>query len=791
MLPKPIRYKLNASILAIGASSANLSSAKLDSATLSSTKSDSTNLNTTKSNSATPNPVTLDSAKNSAKSVIFLDSNYNLYELQDGEFIFNNKIFDFEAQHQFSKSCALSMNGYVALGEPHSPNCHILHLYNGTLSHIKTLSWHKADIYNIRFAKNGKYMVSGGEDGKVFIYGMPHFNIIAILPPRADYISNIHFGKSQNLVVYSSYDNVNCIFDMGTNTIIGEFETGAVAEDMTFFDDDSKIFFICANGESGIYNITQKSLALRKNYDAWLTRAGMTKDDNFAYIGARDGKLRYLDLAKNKSVFDIAMDYEGIASMRVIDAKLYIGFASGNLEIFDLNRFEGEFDSALNSQNLALAQQIASQNLPLKTLKKYIALKDKLWIDEFKKAQIILGENPTQEAFLGAFETLKIFFEDDDKKCAFDTLTQNLGAIKELNEALNAKDYKTCYEIVAQNPHLRESSYFERLENLYNDAFEGAKELLLSGNASDLQKAQEILKAWQSVALKKDAVNALLRNARKFKDAESLFKNKHFDEFFKLAESFSAIKSTINYKKALAFGEQILATINELEAKGANQKALDLLEVLAQFLPFKNSAVARKNDILLKVEFLDFYAKNEYQKIYANIQKYHALKGLGEFVALQNHLNNIFECALLNASNGECKAVYDDLKAYFEISYLQNKIEGIFNIAYLGEIERNLGAESRAKIAESRVDFKESRAKIAESRKDFAESRAKIAESTANSAESHAEINWFATLECYIASFGKSDELLKILPQDKLAICDKISAEKRQVAFLETILVYK
>ena len=109
MLPPPIKYKLNASLLAIGASYGNLR--------------DSIN------HKVPQNPA--------LKSVILLDSNYNLYELRDGEFIFAKKIFDYEPQHQFSKACALSMNGYIAIGEPRSPNCHILHIYNGILTRIK------------------------------------------------------------------------------------------------------------------------------------------------------------------------------------------------------------------------------------------------------------------------------------------------------------------------------------------------------------------------------------------------------------------------------------------------------------------------------------------------------------------------------------------------------------------------------------------------------------------------------------------------------------------------------
>lgn len=722
MLPAPIKYKLNASLLAIGASSSKL-----------------------------------DSSVAGTKSVILLDSSYNLYEFRDGEFIFARKIFDYEPQHQFSKACAISMNGYIAIGEPRSPNCHILHIYNGILTHIKTLSWHKADIYNIRFSKNGKYMVSGGEDGKVFIFGMPHFNIINILPPRSDYISNIHFGKVLKLVVYSSYDNVNCVFDMDTNKIIGEFETNAVAEDMTFFDNDSKIFFICSNGESGIYSIETKTLDIKPNYNAWLTRVGMTKDDNFTYIGSRDGFLRYLDLQTNKHSFNIKLDNDGIASMRVIDAKLYLGFASGYLEIFDLQRFESEFISAIEANDLRKAEQIAQQNLSLKTLKSYIALKDRLWIEEFKDAQDFLSQNTSQSAFSEAFTRLKVFFEDEEKKIAFDDFTRNIGAAKDLREAMNAKDYALCYKIVGENAYLKETIDYERLENLYNEAFESAKRLLLSNDDKD--KASEILKPFASVPHLKETINILLRNAAKFKEAENLFKNKHFGEFFKLAESFRAIKTTTNYKKALLFGEQILATINELEAKNGNKKALELLEILLKFVPFQKVALERKNTILLKLEFLDLYNKKDYQKIYTQIQKYHSLKGLKEYINLTHRFNDIFENALLNASSGNCEAVYRQLEPYFNIAFFSDKIESIFNISYINELDSTLEKY----------------------KKDDSEAQ--------NNA-----IDWFATLEQYISMFGKNDELLKILsPHQKiLEICERVNIDSnKEVAFLKTIILYK
>lgn len=755
MLPPPIKYKLNASLLAIGASYGNLEA-------------------------SIANVMPRDSR---LRSVILLDSNYNLYELRDGEFIYAKKLFDYEPQHQFSKACALSMNGYIAIGEPRSPNCHILHIYNGVLTPIKTLVWHRNDIYNIRFSKNGRYMVSGGEDGKVFIFTMPNFNIANILPPRPDYISNIHLGKRQTLVVYSSYDNTNCVFDMGINKIIGEFETNAVAEDMTFFDDDSKIFFVCSNGESGIYDIANKTLDIKANYESWLTRVGMTKDDNFAYIGTREKFLNYLDLEKNKHAFNVELDNDGIASMRVIDAKLYLGFASGYLEIFDLKRFEPEFNDAVAKGDLKKACEIAeSHNISFKSFKSYIALKDKLWAEAFKKAQDSLGDNPSQENFAKIIADLRIFFEDSEKKEAFDEFSRNIGAAKELRDAINDKDYALCYQIINENTYLKETYEFERLENLYDEAFEVAKELLLRNSTEDLNKATEILKPWQAVPSKKETINILLRNAAKFQEADRLFKAKQFGDFFKLSESFRAIKTTTNYKKALVFGEQILATINELEAKNANEKALELLEILLKFVPFQAVALNRKNTILLKLEFIQLYSQKDFTKIYTQIQKYDSLKGTAEYINLTKHFSDIFERALGFASEGNGEAVYREVEKYLNIAFFKEKIESIFNISYINEIDLALETTQSAQKDDS-----------GDSDKSAESSKGGESKDNPPKKDESKTIDWYGTLEQYVEMFGKNDELTKIIAPHKkiLEIYNKISVEnKKEVAFLKTIMIY-
>ena len=683
-------------------------------------------------------------------SVIIIDNTYHLYEIKSGEFIYSKQIFDFAAQHPFSKACAVSMQGSIAIGKPKTNECEILYIKDGNLKHVKTLSWHKADIYNIKFSRDGKYLLTGGEDGKAFVFSLPNFNIVHILPPRPDYISNVHFGKISKLIVYSSYDMINCVFSMENNKIIGLFETSSVVEDIVFFDNDDKIFFVCSNGETGIYDVISKKASIQQNYNSWLTRTGLSKDDNYAYIGSRDNVLSYLSLYNNTPQFNVPLNYDGISTMRIIENKLYIGYSIGYLQIFNLSKNEDEFKEAIANKDMKLASEISNNNITLKTYEIYIDAMNEAWIEEFKKIKKTLKENYSTQQIKKLYSELEFFFEDKNKKDEFNNYIANIGALDEFKEAINNKDYAMAYKIADNNDVIKNTNEFIELEEYFNKVFDEAQALI---STQALSKANEILKPFINVASKKDLINNLLRNNDKFLQADRLLKSKHFADYFALAQNFQPITNTNGYQKAILVGEQIIATIDALESNNDFEKASELINLLIQFAPFKQIAQQRKEDLLTKMEFLKLYENKQYEKICASIDKYTILKGLPQFINLKNKFNSIFDNALNHSSIGSTETVFDVLHEYFSIPFWKDKIDGIFNISYLNEIEKYMK------------------------------------DSINNSA-----IDWAATIQIYANMFGKNDEIVKICGNNKeiLKILDNTEAnQEKEIQYLKSIIILK
>ena len=682
-------------------------------------------------------------------NIILLDSSYYVYEFNTDTFIYTKKIFDFENHHPFSKACAVSMQGYIAIGIPKSNICEIFYLENKNLKHIKTLQWHKADIYNIRFSRDGKFLITGGEDGKVFLFRLPNFNVVNILPPRPDYISNIHFGRIANLIVYSSYDLNNCVFDMEQNKIIGTFSTNSVVEDIVFFDDDKKIFCVCVNGDSVIYDIESKTLNIAHNYDEWLTRGGLSKDGNFAYIGSRGNLLSYIDLKTNSPKYQAKLELEyGVTSMRVVNAKLHLGYSDGHLHIFDLEKFEDKLQIAINNKDYKNAKNISDKNISLKTLKIYIDFMDNTWQELFKEAKIKLQKDYSNENMKKIINELEAFFEDKDKKKVFSDFVSNIGIFKEFNMAIANKDYALAYKIADENTMIKQMNEFEKLEEIYNQIFENAKNLLINQTEESFNKANILLKPFINIASKKDSINNLLLHTNKFIQAETLAKNKHFGEYFKLAENFKEIQNTKTYKKLITLGKQIIATINELESKRKYNKALELNAVLAQFIPFKTIANNKKDEINLRLKFLELYNKKAYKQIYQMLDSFAILKGSDEYIAMNNHFNKIFDSAFDYINDNNYEMAYKILQDCFDIPFWKDRLDNIFNISYLNEIQANINNKEKA-------------------------------------------INWNLTLESYINMFGKNDEIINICSKNDeiMKLLNTLEAKESKIVYKSSILV--
>jgi len=133
---------------------------------------------------------------------------------------------------------------------------------------------------------------------------------------------------------------------------------------------------------------------------------------------------------------------------------------------------------------------------------------------------------------------------------------------KELELFIENKEYSKAYEIIAQNPLLKNSLSYNYLEKIWENRVHKAQILL---EKSEKEKAEEILRPFMSVAGKRMFIQALFKDFVEFDKFKKLVVNKKYPLAYSLANKYPTFKETTYYKfmekefkKAFAVARQLM-----------------------------------------------------------------------------------------------------------------------------------------------------------------------------------------------------------------------------------------
>lgn len=685
--------------------------------------------------------------------VIVVDNIYYLYLLDAHKLQFVKTVTvskKHEEWHKYTKSFSISSDAYANVPLFKTSKSVILNCKDG-VERVSTITWHKSDLSASSFSEDGEYFASGGEDGKTVIYQKPSFNMLTLLPPKPDYISNITFSNDSKFIAASSFDKSTTVFDLERNQELGEFIVDDIVEKSLFFDNNKKLFFVCKDGKSGIYGVEEgKVLSLGLLHKSWLTFCALSFNENYALCGGKENMLFLVRLSDNKLIQAIKVDHYGVSYIRFYKKRLFVGYVDGIVEIIDCDKFNDELEIALKVNDFTKAKELTKKNIFLSINNQLIETLDKAWEESLRKIIDLIAKNKIEEALAVATP----FLDDPVKNEEFTHYMSQKDYVGEFLEAIEEKNIVGAYELAQKHPEIKKLSAFEELEEYWIKLFNTAKKLLASNPTLNLNKATEILKVFAQIKSKKDQILTLLRNSDKYIAADQALKERNFALYFRLGEQFPFLKETDTYKKTMLVGEQLIERISVFEGKEEFRKAIEFGKVLANMAPFKHLAIERIRFIERKISFLEAFKEKDYVKAYAIVEASSDLKALPQFSDLLDLFKECSHKALDCAFLGDPKGAYSSLEEYHNVTYWKDKIGSIMKIAYLNEIKN----------------------------------------ATSNYQDD--DIDWVRTFNFYIDRYGKDDEIERISQEIKKSfVLDSIN-DKGDVAgylkheYVDTILVF-
>lgn len=593
------------------------------------------------------------------------------------------------ALHKFQKGSSFSKNGHVAYSIKDNGSCAIclnlssiqpktdaqkvLHAQNPKFFLDEAVKFYgndqKAEV--ISFCGNkGEYFFTGGTDGRIHMYSTQSGKILMTLKPKPEYISSITLNNDGSLLAYCAFDKSLTILNLRYHKEELNTYFTDVIEHSFFFNKSKSFYAIGRDGNSYICNLKTKEISKKALFPSWPNCCVIDSSERFAIVGGRSQIIYIVKLSDNSLVSSFKLDQIGISSLHVKDNILFIGFENGWMYMVDMYAYIDDFSQALTIKDFKNAKKYLNKNIFL-TIHPLSEIFEEAWEEMIKE---IINLFSTGNA-ASAMEAAEPFLSDENHKREFASLVQKQKEFENFSLLVQKKEFFNAYGMLEKSPYLSKTDSARKLELYFSRSFFEAKKIISSNPLRNLAKAQELLKPFSLVSVKKDIINSLFKNYEIYLKADSFIKEKQFKEYFILTQKYNFLTTEDMYKKVCSLAESSILKIKSMIENGKYDEALHGIKQIIIFLPYKEELTNIFKELQLKKKLLTLINDDNIQLVYEFIATYPALESIQEFVEYDEKFDEVLTKAMVSVANGDIKAVQQILLPYAKINIFKSKIK--------------------------------------------------------------------------------------------------------------------
>jgi hypothetical protein len=549
---------------------------------------------------------------------------------------------------------------------------------------IFTLGWHKGDVLAVNFDEEERYLMTGGEDGRAYIWSMVTGKMIASLPPHADYITAVGFSKNGLWGATGSYDKSVTITNISSMDISYRKKAHRGAITVLEFLNKQRMISGDKTGELIVWNYAKGKIEKRliPMVDRILD-VTFNSDESFMFA--------VCDTNKKVSLYSME-DYELISdefikilelpsAIEYVDDKDYliIGTFDGGIYIFDMFEDERKLAELIEKNEFEEAYELATKNPFLKRTKTYENLEDQ-WNKRLILAQKQFEKGETEIAK----QILAPFLKIPSKRSLVQSLFNDFSEFEKFKTAVVKGKYPVAYSLVAKYPFLKNTVYYQKMEEHWKKVFNKAKEIIFKKGSED--EVKELLKPFRGVTEKTPFIQTLFNEKQLYQLLNQKLLRKEFSDFFALINRFPFLSDSDEYKKAISYAEKLIKKAQQLLKIGEYKKVLNITEILEQFPMFQEETKELKEKALLLLEFHRVLASHDFNKIEKFVKNHPFLEDVEDYKKIEREWKERYQQSEIYAAKGEVAKILEELKDYMQVKEKRNKIAQIVKSAYLQQI---------------------------------------------------------------------------------------------------------
>ena len=584
------------------------------------------------------------------------------------------------AHNPFENTADISIGGnYIAIADKNKKT-YIWDINKKAMKY--KFGWHKGDVLNVSFDWEEKYLLTGGTDGRAYLWSLKLGRMLLALPPHPDYILTGGFSRNNLWTATGSYDRLITITNVASPNFNFRKKSHRGAVNKIKFFDKSVMISGDKTGEIIKWDFRKGKILQRfTNMADMVIDFDTDENQEFLFAITKEKRVYLYDFETGELLiqeFVKLSDYPTTLCYNKNNNHLYVGCVDGSIYIFDLLKDKLELEKYLITNDYEKAYELIKINPLLKRTDAYKKLEN-IWERTLENIYKLLEAGKIDEAK----KIFAPFSASPLKRALFQNLLKDYGDFEKFKSAVINKRYPLAYSLVRAHPVFKQSAYYNQMEQEFKKAFNKARELIKLGRE---EQAKEILKPFRGVSEKTALIQSIFNEKVLYDLLRQKLGKKDFVGFFELINRYPFLSDTDEYELAMKYAENLKAKAQELLNKGEYQKAIQYAEVLSEFPNYKEEAL----DIIQKAKtisnFLYYLANGDFDTVEDYLNKYSFLETLKDYQEFMRKYKNMIYEAEQYALLGDVKTLKEKFSKMAKYKTVREMLLNLVKRAYLNQI---------------------------------------------------------------------------------------------------------
>lgn len=565
---------------------------------------------------------------------------------------------------------------------------------------VYRLGRHQGEIESVGIDPNGRYCVTCGQDGKVFVWVLKTARLAYAMPPHSDFVTTVAFNDSGQWVATGSFDRTIQVLNLGIMKQPLKLRGHGSVIIKTFFLPEVKLLSVEREGGVIVWDLRSGKIIKRlTKMNDEVTTMTLSSDKRFAFVAT---KLGYIALYDLQIMEQIASRYikesEMITSLAFLTDphRLAVGTSEGNVRVYALFGDEEEYMELLRKRQYKTFYDVVERN-PLLLYSKSYETAERIWADIVAKARALLEKHERAKA-----KELLVTFAGIPKKNTFiSQMLRDYEKYAQFQTYVKEGRFPLAYSLAKQYSAFQDSEPYRQMELRWKKVFAKAQELILGSNGEE--QARALLAPYRGISEKTVLIQQLFEQRRMYEYFKKVIAHRDYVKFFDLVKRHPFLKEFAEYTAVMDYADKLYVQAQKGYVSGEYTTAKKACEILLSFPDYAQEAQQMSEAIKVKHLFYDAIASSNLLNGYAYLNAYPLLYDTPEAQMLERQWNAIVDQAQKYAAKGRASEIAEMFEPYRNVQEKYAAMGAVVAQAYCVQLEEKLRSKAPQSLIENGI----------------------------------------------------------------------------------------